>query len=48
MDSFLCRKLAAMPSYGIFKFNHDIMPANKALTINIVDENVQSKELYQF
>ena len=37
-----------MPSYGIFKFNHKIMPANKSSTINSVDENLQSRETYQF
>ena len=47
-DAYINRKLAAIPSYGIFKFNHEIMPANRASTINIVDENLQSKEAYQF
>jgi len=45
---YIDRKLAVMPSYGIFKCNHEIMPANKASTINSVDENLQSKESYQF
>ena len=37
-----------MPSYGIIKFDRGYIPANTALTINSVDEDLQSREVYLF
>jgi hypothetical protein len=47
-DVYLCQQLQEIPSYGIFPVSQDFLPGNKALAINSVHDNLQSREVYAF